>query len=106
MGGWRHHSEAAGTCLGPDAGPPKYRNFAPSRLENASEWRSRADADSPMGRDVLGLKSTMRVCARLFLVGGLAALAYYAVPRGSEAYHLLAIADAPAAISSTRWRRN
>jgi len=61
--------------------------------------RSRADADSPMGRNVLGLKSTMRACAWLCLVAGLAALACYAVPRGADAYRLLAIADDPAAIS-------
>jgi hypothetical protein len=35
----------------------------------------------------------------LLLAAGLAALAYYVLPRGQEAHHLLAIADDPAAIS-------
>src|SRR4051794_12059993 len=53
-----------------------------------------------MGRELLGLpKSIMRACAWLFLVAGLAALACYAVPRGAEAYRLLAIGDDPTAIT-------
>jgi hypothetical protein len=59
-----------------------------------------ADADSSTGRDLLGLLKTMtRACVWLLLVAGLAALACYAVPRGAEAYRLLAIADDPVALS-------
>jgi hypothetical protein len=69
-------------------------------LQDAIEWCSGAEADSSTGRDLLGLlKSMTRACVWLLLVAGLAALACYAVPRGVEAYRLLAIADDPVALS-------